>query len=125
MSKATNVIAAAAAGFVAGILLAPKSGVETRKDIKNKALEAKGYAGDRAQQVKAAAREAGGTLKKGVENVGAEADGMVKSARHSAEKVAHEAVRLGDEAKTRANRAVEETKHTASHVQKDAEKHLR
>ena len=37
MSKFVKVVAAAAAGFVAGILLAPKSGKETRADIKAKA----------------------------------------------------------------------------------------
>ena len=41
MSKFVKVVAAAAAGFVAGILLAPKSGKETRADIKAKADEVK------------------------------------------------------------------------------------
>jgi gas vesicle protein len=34
MSKVVKIAAAAAVGFVAGILLAPKSGKETRADIK-------------------------------------------------------------------------------------------
>jgi len=41
MSKAAKVAIAAAAGFVAGILLAPKSGKETRKDLKDKAMDVK------------------------------------------------------------------------------------
>lgn len=36
MKKALTVLGAAAAGFAAGILTAPKSGKETRADIKKK-----------------------------------------------------------------------------------------
>lgn len=39
-----GVVVGAVAGVVAGILTAPKSGKETRQDIKNKAHEAKGSA---------------------------------------------------------------------------------
>lgn len=38
---AVGAIIGAAAGVVAGVLTAPKSGKETREDIKQKALEAK------------------------------------------------------------------------------------
>lgn len=38
---AVSAIIAATAGYVAGILTAPKSGKETRKDIQDKALKAK------------------------------------------------------------------------------------
>ena len=55
MSKTTNVILAAAAGFIAGILLAPKSGKETRQQLKDKAQDAQGRANDKAEQVKGAA----------------------------------------------------------------------
>ena len=41
MSKLIKLAFAATAGFVAGILLAPKSGKETRADIKTKANELK------------------------------------------------------------------------------------
>jgi gas vesicle protein len=37
MSKVIKVAVAAAAGFVAGILFAPKSGKEIREDLKHKA----------------------------------------------------------------------------------------
>ncbi len=47
MSKALKVIAATVAGFAAGILVAPKSGKETREDIKKKADEAKVVAGEK------------------------------------------------------------------------------
>ncbi len=39
-----GILIGAAAGVVAGLLTAPKSGKETRKDIKNKATELKGAA---------------------------------------------------------------------------------
>ena len=38
MKKLLTVVGAAAAGFVAGILTAPKSGKETRKDLKKKKI---------------------------------------------------------------------------------------
>ena len=41
MVKASNVLFAGVVGFVAGVLLAPKSGKETREDINVKANEAK------------------------------------------------------------------------------------
>ena len=41
MKKVLAIIGAAAAGFAAGILTAPKSGKETRKDLKKKAVKLK------------------------------------------------------------------------------------
>jgi gas vesicle protein len=125
MGKALHVIGAAAVGFVAGILLAPKSGVETRKDIKNKALEAKEYAGEQAVKLREAATTAGKTMKKGLDEVNDEAKGMAKSAKSSAAVIAAEAARLGDEAKVRGNRVAEDAKRTADRVQKDAKQSLR
>lgn len=45
-------IIGAAAGVVAGVLTAPKSGKETRADIKNKAMELKDEAADHADKAK-------------------------------------------------------------------------
>src|SRR5690606_19391059 len=92
-----------AAGFAAGILLAPKSGKETREDIKAKALETK----DRAEEKAADATE---VLKEGAAKAEAEARGMVGSVKKSAETMAAEANYLGHEAKERAGRVVEKTK---------------
>ena len=39
MKKVLAIIGAVAAGFTAGILTAPKSGKETRKDLKAKAVK--------------------------------------------------------------------------------------
>jgi gas vesicle protein len=41
MKKVLAIIGAIAAGFTAGILTAPKSGKETRKDLKDKAVKLK------------------------------------------------------------------------------------
>lgn len=61
MSKgkfALGALVGAVAGVVAGLLTAPKSGKETRADIKNKAVELKGEAVDKAEQVKTKADKA-------------------------------------------------------------------
>lgn len=103
MSKALNTVIAAAAGFAAGILLAPKSGKETREDIKAKALDAKGVAEEKADEAKE-------VLKEGAAKAEVEARGMAKSVRKSAETVAAEANFLGHEAKERAGRVADKTK---------------
>jgi gas vesicle protein len=90
MGKTTNVIVAAAAGFIAGVLMAPKSGEETRRDLKNKAYDMKDRAGQKAERLKDAARDAGDSLHRGMDNVTDEAKEMAKSARSSAQVVARE-----------------------------------
>ena len=57
MKKVLAVIGAAAAGFAAGILTAPKSGKETRQDLKNKAGDMKEKAGDVAKDVEAKTKQ--------------------------------------------------------------------
>jgi gas vesicle protein len=60
MSKgkfALGALVGAAVGFVAGVLTAPKSGKETRADIKEKATEYKDVAGKKADEVKTKAEE--------------------------------------------------------------------
>lgn len=72
MSKIVHVVLGAAAGFVAGILLAPKSGKETREDIKQKALEAKDYATEAAGVVKNKATAGYAVVKDGATEAGKE-----------------------------------------------------
>lgn len=103
MSKAMNTLIAAAAGFAAGILLAPKSGKETREEIRAKALEAKGRAGEKAD-------EAMDVLKESAAKAEVEARGMAQSVKKSAGTMAAEANYLGHEAKERMNRVAEKTK---------------
>jgi gas vesicle protein len=66
MSKGKFVLGAligAAAGVVAGMLTAPKSGKETRADIKAKAAELKGEAAKRVEDVKDVSSKAVNDLK--------------------------------------------------------------
>src|SRR5690606_30628232 len=74
MSRVVNTIVAAAAGFAAGILLAPKSGKETREEIKEKAREAKGRMDEKASEVADA-------LRNGANIAESEARGMAESAK--------------------------------------------
>lgn len=106
MSKALNSLLAVAAGFAAGILLAPKSGKETREDIKAKALETKDRAGEKADEAK-------DVLKEGAAKAEAEMRGMAKSVKKSAGTMAAEANYLGHEAKERASRVADKTKKDA------------
>lgn len=86
MKKVLTVIGAAAAGFAAGILLAPKSGKETREDIKKKAGELKVEAGKRAGQAAAAAKDAAASLKTGAQKVGAVASETARDVKGNVEK---------------------------------------
>ena len=106
MSKTINAVIAAAAGFAAGILLAPKSGKETREELRAKALETKGVVDEKASK-------ATEVLKEGAAKAESEARGMADSVRKSAGTVAAEATYLGNEAKERASRVADKTKNAA------------
>lgn len=56
MNKIATFVLAAAGGFLAGVLLAPKSGKETRQDIKNKTDEYRGKAHEGYEEAKKGAR---------------------------------------------------------------------
>jgi gas vesicle protein len=58
MSKMSKIAVAAAIGVAAGMLLAPKSGKETRKDLKKKVDATKKYVGDKTEQAKDMVNEA-------------------------------------------------------------------
>lgn len=68
-----NVVAGAAIGavigFVSGILLAPKSGKETREDIKNTALSTKDAVVENANKAKEATVQKANDLKSKAEDV--------------------------------------------------------
>ena len=72
MKKVIGVLAAVAAGFTAGVLLAPKSGKETRQDIANKAKDAKNATKKKADQVGVAAKEGFEVIKHGARDAGEE-----------------------------------------------------
>ncbi|MCL2451671.1 YtxH domain-containing protein [Candidatus Saccharibacteria bacterium] len=58
-----------AIGAVAGLLSAPKSGKETRADLKKKADEAKEFAGEKTKEAKKAARKVVKKAKKAGQDV--------------------------------------------------------
>lgn len=122
MAKSKNILLAAAAGFIAGILFAPKSGKETREDINEKVEDAKQFTSDRIAQAKGMVKDGVDTVKHGAKTVGDQAGELAKSARSSAEVVSGEVGKLGDEAKSRSETASEETKRTARSVRHDIDK---
>lgn len=66
--KQVSVVASAiGAGVLAGLMLAPKSGKETRKDIKNKLDETKGNLEKKTEEVKTEVKTKADELKGEVE----------------------------------------------------------
>lgn len=86
MKKLLTVISAVTAGFVAGVLTAPKSGKETRADLKKKAGELKANAGEYAAKAKAAAKDAASSVKTGAQKVGAAATETARDVKGNVEK---------------------------------------
>ena len=95
MSKgklAAGAVFGAIAGFVTGVLLAPKSGKQTREEIKGAALKTKGTVADEAEKAKDFAEE------------------KVKQVRSKAEGVVDDVTDKATELKGRAERAIEGAK---------------
>lgn len=86
MKKVLAVIGAAVAGFAAGILTAPKSGKETRKDLKKKAGKLKSDAEKVAGKAAVAAKDSVDSLKTGSQKVGDALAKTAKSVKSSVEK---------------------------------------
>jgi gas vesicle protein len=72
------------AGAATGILCAPKSGVETREQMKKKALDAKEKATETARNVKESAEKATAKSKELVETGAARVRGAVEAGRQAA-----------------------------------------
>ena len=87
MKKVLTVLGAAAAGFAAGILTAPKSGKETRADIKKKAGELKTATVKTAKKAQAAAKDGAEAVKVGAHKVGDVVAGTARTVKADAEKV--------------------------------------
>jgi len=122
MTKSTKIALAAVAGIVAGMLLAPKSGEETRRGLKQKVLRARGYANAKKAQAREAVDEVGDTFRESAARTAREMIDMADSVRGSASKVLLEADHLGGEAKTRASRVVKDNRRTADQTKKTAKK---
>lgn len=86
VKKTLAIVGAAVAGFAAGILTAPKSGKETREDIKNKAEDLKKSAGEKAEQAKSAAKDSFESVKTGAKKVGDATAQTAHDVKNSVEK---------------------------------------
>lgn len=128
MGKKGNValgtVIAAGVGYVAGILTAPKSGRETRKDIRKKAQQAKA---DAEHKLKQAHSELSKTLdeinakaKTGKEKITQEVKEAVKKAEAARQKAREllSAVHEGEAEDQDLKQAVEETKQALNHLKK-------
>lgn len=121
---AIGTLVAGAAGYVAGVLTAPKSGRETRKDIRRKAAQAK-------SEAEHTLKDAHSELHKLID----EANAKVKAGTAKASKEYKEAVDRASEAKQKAKnvlsaihegeaedkdlqKAVKETKQAFTHLKK-------
>ena len=86
MKKVLAIIGAAAAGFAAGILTAPKSGKETRKDLKKKAVKLKADTEKVAGKAAEVARDSVDSLKVGSRKVGDAVTETAKDVKGNVEK---------------------------------------
>ncbi len=109
MGKATTVALIAIGSFVAGILLAPKSGKETRQDLMDKADEYKTKAKAGIKEVKKGADVVKDELVEG-------ADSAKKIAKDVSDDLKDGAGRFKNEASTRAKTIGEEVKQTSRHT---------
>lgn len=116
--NAIKILAAAAVGFAAGLLLAPKSGEETRKDIKRKSLEAKDYATDQATRVKGAVTSGYNTVRDGAMEIGEEVAGFMGHAENAGDELARDA-------KTRGKRVAAKAEATSRKAQTDVKNRLK
>lgn len=91
---------AAVAGFVTGVLLAPKSGKETRQEIKDGADKAKKKASAEVEHLKKEVSDKASKAK-------AAATEKVEEVKSKAEKVAKDVSKKADDVKSRLEKAVE------------------
>lgn len=106
MSKgkiALGALFGAVTGFVAGVLTAPKSGKETRTDIKDAAVKAKDTAASEAVKAKDIAE-------KKAHEVKAKAEEIFDDVKTKAQEVAEDVTEKATEIKGRAEQAVEGAK---------------
>jgi gas vesicle protein len=90
MNKIVSVLLAAAGGFAAGVLLAPKSGKETRQDIKDRTTQYKGKAEDGFEEAKKGAKLVKDELSEGAESIKTIAEDASAGAGRTAQRVKEE-----------------------------------
>lgn len=118
MSKgkiAVGAVFGAVAGFVSGILLAPKSGKETREDIKKASVETKDAVVENVEKTKAAAE-------KKAREARVVAEKKVKEAKAWGEEVVADVNERAADLKNRTERAVEGAKKGFADEKADSKK---
>lgn len=105
MGKIASVVIGAVSGFVAGILLAPKSGKETREDLKRKAQDVKDKSVDGYERVS-------GEVKAGSKK-------LKTLAEDSLDNIKSNAKEAKDEVSRRSAAVKEETDRTKRSVERD------
>ena len=122
MKKLLGVVAAAAAGYVAGVLFAPKSGEDTRKELQVKKDELEQKAAVKKDQAKAVLDESAENVKKGAAQITDEAADFSKKATTSASRISKEATALGAQAKRSLGRAADTATKTTKDVSESVNK---
>jgi len=113
MGKGMNIALIAAGSFIAGILLAPKSGKETRKELMDKANQYKGKAEAGMDEVKKGAAAVKDELADSAET-------MMEIGKDAAGGVKRTANRVKKEASTRAKIVEGEVRQTAADARRAA-----
>ncbi len=96
MGKTLNVVLAAAGGFIAGVLLAPKSGKETRQDIADKKQEYTDKAKAGFKEARHGAAEVKDEIVSGAHEVKDIARDVASQAGDAARRVKHEVEQRAD-----------------------------
>jgi gas vesicle protein len=126
MKKTLSVIAIAAAGYVAGVLFAPKSGKETREDLKKKADEAKKVASQKAEKAKVVYDENSVKVKQAATEIGSDAKDFAQKAKASVSRISkttsQEYAHLEREAKKTLKSAADITQTVSHSVQRGVNK---
>lgn len=116
MKKLLGLVAAAGVGYVAGLLFAPKSGKETRLDIKSKLDNLKETTSEKVDNAKDIYDESVAKVKKGAGEIGEEMTIIAQEAQTSAGHIGKEARRFGGEAKKHLGKASNSAARTTKEI---------
>ena len=116
MKKLLGLVAAAGVGYVVGLLFAPKSGKETRSDIKSKLDNLKETTSEKVDNAKDIYDESVAKVKKGAGEIGEEMTIIAQEAQTSAGHIGKEARRFGGEAKKHLGKASNSAARTTKEI---------
>lgn len=110
MKKFDSVVLLAVGSFIAGLLLAPKSGKETRQDLMDKRDEFKEKASNGLREMKKGVNDVKGEVQEGFESVRGIAKDAAGDAKHTAGRLKDEATLRGEAIKEKSQRSAEDVK---------------